>query len=134
MPKRKILFLDFDGVLHGEQDAHFARLAQFQDCLMKMPEVEVVISSSWRELHPFAELKSLFDPSFQDRIVGITPSLECGYEAGGRQCEIEAFLNAAGLNATNATWIALDDMDYFFDKECAGLILVNPTHGFKGGR
>jgi hypothetical protein len=40
-----------------------------------MPEVEIVISSSWRETHFLEDLKANFSASLRGRIIGVTPSL-----------------------------------------------------------
>lgn len=118
-------------MLHSDYcETHFSKRPLFEQYLIEMPEAEVVISSSWRESYPFHTLKEKFTDSLQDRIVGFTPSLACGYDAGGRQREIEAFLQAEGLDSSNATWRALDDMAYFFDKGSPYLILVDPNNGF----
>lgn len=127
---RKILFLDFDGVLHADLENDFSRLPDFERCLQAMPELEIVISSSWRELHPLETLKTIFRPEVRSRIIAATPVLEGGYEMGGRQREIEAFLRSARLDASNAAWVALDDIPLFFDPGCSFLILVDPTKGF----
>jgi hypothetical protein len=51
-----ILFLDFDGVLHPEGEAHihdggadFCFLPRLEALLREFPEVKIVISSAWRE-------------------------------------------------------------------------------------
>lgn len=127
---RKIVFLDFDGVLHGERDQEFARRALFERYVRKMPEVEIIISSSWREQYALDELKGFFHASIRERITGMTPVIENGYDPGGRQQEIETFLQDAGLNEQNACWIALDDLPHFFRPGCAYLTLVDPERGF----
>ena len=127
---RKILFLDFDGVLHPDGIALFSKLALFEEYLLKMPEVEVVVSSTWRETDPLHKLQGYFSASVRDRITGVTPSLEDGYECGGRQREILAFLDSAGLNDTNSSWVALDDMALFFEDDCPCLVLTDSTQGF----
>jgi hypothetical protein len=127
---RKILFLDFDGVLHADLENDFSRLPDFEGCLRDMPELEIVISSSWRELHPLETLKTLFRPEVRGRIIAATPVLEGGYEMGGRQREIETFLRSSRLDASNAAWAALDDIPFFFDPGCPFLILVDPARGF----
>lgn len=127
---RKIIFLDFDGVLHGERDPIFAKLPQFEQYALQMPEVEIVISSAWRETRGFDKLKAPFQPAIQQRIIGITPSLDGGYLPGGRQREIETYLQNAQLWKHNADWIALDDIGFFFDPDCPYLILVDGAHGF----
>ena len=53
-------FLDFDGVLHPDRssvDLYFCRLTLLEPWLRKRPQIEVVISSSWREAHPLDELR-----------------------------------------------------------------------------
>ncbi len=127
----KFLFLDFDGVLHSEYcETHFSKRPLFEHYLAKMPAMRVVISSSWRELYPFQTLREQFTNSVQNSIIGITPLLACGYEAGGRQREIEAFLRAKGLDPAHTAWRALDDLAYLFDEGCPNLILVDPDRGF----
>ncbi|WP_205895069.1 HAD domain-containing protein [Metapseudomonas otitidis] len=56
-----ILFLDFDGVLHPEYDGQatpadvvFCHLPRFEAVMRDHPEVEIVISSTWREQFPLA--------------------------------------------------------------------------------
>ena len=95
-----------------------------------MPEVEIVISSTWRETQSLDELKNYFSVDFRDRITGVTPSLEDGYECGGRQREIQTFLDSANLNSENASWVALDDMPLFFEDGYPNLILTDSSRGF----
>lgn len=127
---KKIIFLDFDGVLHREIEANFANLPLLEQYLHKMPEVEIVISSAWRETLSFTELKAIFSASLQHRICGVTPMLECGYNVGGRQREVEKFLADNNLDENNACWLALDDIEQFFDYGYKNLIVVNGNTGF----
>jgi hypothetical protein len=128
---RKILFLDFDGVLHTDTDTRqFSRIALLDSWLARMEDVEIVISSSWRDAYPIESLKKIFPALLRERIVGATPILENGYAKGGRQREIEAWLAAASLHHANAAWIALDDNAAFFDIGCPFLILVDPARAF----
>lgn len=136
---KKILFLDFDGVLHADTGlaGNFSRLGHLEKYLLKMPDVEIVISSSWRETYSFDKLKAFFPLHLRDRIIGTTPVLETSFDDGGRQREIEAFLKDASLNESNSSWVALDDMQFLFDADCAQLILVDASNGFNdshGGR
>jgi hypothetical protein len=127
---KKILFLDFDGVLHPDGVALFSRRDLLEEYLLLMPEIEIVISSTWRETQCLDELKDYFSASVRDRITGVTPSLEDGYDCGGRQREIHAFLDSNGLNDGNASWIALDDMPLFFEDGYPHLVLTDSTQGF----
>lgn len=73
-----VLYLDFDGALHPENsrtEPKFCRLPLLEAWLGERPSVEVVISSSWREVHPFAELVSFFAEDLQHRVIGVTPLL-----------------------------------------------------------
>ncbi len=126
---RKLLFLDFDGVLHPDGIGLFSKLPLFARYVQEMTDLEIFISSSWRETHSFDELKNIFPPALRNCIRGTTPALEDGYDSGGRQREIELFLANAGLNATNASWIAMDDMASFFEKDCPFLILTDSETG-----
>ncbi len=108
----------------------FSKLDVFEAYLLRMPGVEVVISSTWREDHDLEALRRFFSASVRDKIIGVTPSLGDGFDGGGRQREIHAFLDAAGLHTENASWVALDDMALFFENGYPHLILTDSTQGF----
>lgn len=127
---KRLLFLDFDGVLHGRDSPHFSNLRAFEQCLLAMPDVAIVVSSSWRQEHPLEVLKQMFCPGLRNRIIGITPTLPCGFDNGGRQREITTFLRTAGWNRTNACWRALDDSKSYFEDDCAWLVAVDGNQGF----
>jgi len=60
---RKIIFLDFDGVLHPDGVGLFSRLPLLESFLSRMPEAEIVVSSTWREDHTLDELRQfVFTP------------------------------------------------------------------------
>ena len=132
MPDRmkKILFLDFDGVLHPDGIALFSKLDLFERYLLKMPGVDIVISSTWREDHSLTALKNYFPASIRNQIIGVTPVLDDGYECAGRQREIQAYLDRAGLNKDNCAWVALDDIALFFEADWPHLILTDASSGF----
>ena len=129
---RKILFLDFDGVLHidGDPDGKFSRLPRLEEYLLQMPDIEIVVSSAWREFYSLEQIKEFFPITLRDRIIGITPVLTRSSTPRGRQRDVEAFLDAASLHELNAAWIALDDMKGFFDNGCPYLMWVDPARGF----
>jgi hypothetical protein len=60
----------------------------------------------------------------------VSPTLEEGYDPGGRQREIEAFLRAANLDGASSSWVALDDAAFYFDEHCPHLIVVPAERGF----
>lgn len=129
---RKILFLDFDGVLHGSSDfSNFGKLPALCRVLDQMPDVDIVISSTWRETYPLDLLKEYFPERIRSRVIGGTPMLTEGYEQGSRQREIEDYLALQGLHTGNAAWVALDDIAAFFDGNCPFLILTDGRIGFQ---
>lgn len=130
IPMRKIIFLDFDGVLHPDGVGLFSRLPVLESFLSRMPEVEVVVSSTWREDHTLEELREFFSPALRERISGVTPSLEDGYELGGRQKEIQSYLETQNLDHDACSWIALDDIALFFEEACPNLVLTDSSQGF----
>lgn len=127
---RKIIFLDFDGVLHPDGVAKFSRLPVLELFLSEMPEAEIVVSSTWREDHTLEQLRGFFSPHLRSRISGVTPSLDDGYERGGRQREILSYLENEGLSGENCTWVALDDIALFFEDACRNLVLTDASVGF----
>lgn len=127
---RKIIFLDFDGVLHPDGIAKFSRLPVLERFLVEMPDAEVVVSSTWREDHTLDQLRDIFSPPLRSRITGVTPSLDDGYDLEGRQKEILTYLANEGLSDTNCCWIALDDNAMFFEDSCQNLVLTDSSIGF----
>jgi hypothetical protein len=88
-------------------------------------------TSGWSSASTLDDLKSHFSASLRGRIIGITPTLDDGYDSGGRQREIEAFLKNARLNSANCSWVALDDTRLFFEDDCDFLVLTDPNQGFR---
>ena len=127
---RKIIFLDFDGVLHPDGIAKFSRLPVLERFLVEMPDAEVVVSSTWREDHTLNQLQNFFSPHLRHRIAGVTPSLDDGYELGGRQKEILSYVANEGLSDTNCHWVALDDIAMFFEESYQNLVLTDSSVGF----
>ena len=71
------LFLDFDGVLHPQgatTDRLFEKANLLQICLQRIENIEVVISSSWAEVHPLEEMRDFFEEQqdLQRLLVGCT--------------------------------------------------------------
>ena len=125
----KLLFLDIDGVLHADHEQQMARRPLFEHYLQQLPELRVVISSTWREDYTLTELRQFFSPSVQQQIIDMTPCLSMGYDLGGRQREIELFLQQPMWQGSR--WLALDDWRSFFDEECAQLLWIDPNTGFQ---
>lgn len=71
-----VVFVDFDGVLHPygcPEAVHFCRLELFEGWLRRRPQVDVVISSTWRETRSVAEWTLFFADDLKQRVIGVTP-------------------------------------------------------------
>ena len=146
-PFRMIVFLDFDGVLHPDRSnmaPKFCRMPLLEAWLRERPVVEVVISSSWREVHPFEELVSFFSEDLQTRVVGCTPRLQRSSDGGrfvgwaqtsepfglpvfARELECRRWMHSSWEPCRN--WAALDDMPELFEPTCAELVVCDPALG-----
>lgn len=70
-----LLALDIDGVLHpaGAPDhALLTRLPLLEAWLRRRPNVQIVITSSWRVSHSLEGLRELFSSDLQCRVIGKT--------------------------------------------------------------
>ena len=125
-----ILFLDFDGVLHplNREDGALSRLPQLEITLRKFNEIDIVISSAWRQEYSLAQLREYFSDDIQKRIIDVTPVLNHLDNRYLRQAEIDLWLRDAGREYEG--WIALDDSEWLFPPGCRNLILVDPEVGF----
>ena len=122
---KKILFLDFDGVLHNTTSSPellFNKMGLLIDALQENP-CSIVISSSWRFHHDLDQLKKYLDP-ISNLIIGTTGAPYVGRYP--RYNEIKADLNQ---HAPFADWRALDDSFLEFPKDCPELILCHAKTG-----
>ncbi|NIN32604.1 HAD domain-containing protein [Hydrogenophaga sp.] len=124
------LFLDVDGVLHRRAPGaeKFTALPQLQQSIRRHPRLEVVISSSWREVFDFEDLVELFDEDLRARIVGSTPVLEQDTEFV-RQRECEQWMRTHC--PPGQEWIALEDEKALFQPGCPQLLLVDGSKGLQ---
>jgi hypothetical protein len=125
MSKEKLLFLDFDGVLHPSHfagEAAFARASLLEETLAQFAP-KIVISSSWRFTHSIDKIKKLLPSPIADLIIGATGSPVMGKHP--RFNEIQNFLQGYGP----ADWKALDDSYWEFPSPCPKLIRCNPNTG-----
>ena len=119
---RMILFLDFDGVLHPEinyrEEELFSKRPLFETVLRGFPDVDIVISSTWRLNHSLDELRRKFSPDIAQRIIDVTPvyadfpELQLVIGQYQRHVEIEGWLRRT--QRVWEPWIALDDKSYLF--------------------
>lgn len=141
MSKSPILFLDFDGVLHPDfarGQALFSARALLWQLLDECPHVEVVFSTSWREIHPVDELIQYVTAGggehYAARFIGTTPSIVAKREANVRQCyrrETEIKLWLLGNGQNHRSWIALDDFKEYFSPACPNLITIDHITGLR---
>lgn len=132
----RTLFLDIDGVLHPEhchQSRHFCCLPVFEQVLRRVPDCDVVITSTWRLEVAFESLRARFSSDVAHRIVGVTekysslvdiPSPLLCYE---REAECQAWLRSN--DRLILPWLALDDRAWNFRPFNPLLFLVNGRTG-----
>ena len=129
-----ILFLDFDGVLHQEyiadtapgavrSESDFSCLPRFEAVMRDFPQVDIVISSAWRETNSLDALRKLFSSDIANRIVSVTPILPLSIDAR-REREILAWLSMSGRESE--TIVAVDDWPALFTPNCSFLFAVDP--------
>jgi hypothetical protein len=138
----RVLFLDFDGVLHPESCAerdHFCYLPNFCGVFRGADpdhKVPIVVSSLWRHHCTLVQMRSYFPQDIAGQIVGVTPYLS-DQEArdvkdwdlyGGeqsrtchRQREIVMWMQA---HSPQGRWLAIDDRAAYFHKDTPHLFLV----------
>ena len=118
-----ILFLDFDGVLHAASNhansqEQFKRLPLLENWLRAHLDVDIVISSSWREDLEFEALVQLFSEDLRHRVIGKCPIILLTEDMNYyRFEEIKSWLK---LEKYDGLWLALDDATHefppYFDK------------------
>lgn len=125
-----ILFLDFDGVLHPFSRPHgpLTLVPHFERVMRDFPQVDIVISSTWREAYGLAQLRSFFSDDIAARIVDVTPVFSPLTYQHVREIEIRSWLQGNGKG--DEEWLAIDDTSSFFGPDCENLILVDGEIGF----
>jgi hypothetical protein len=125
-----LIFLDFDGVLRREDAPRYRfekplRVA-FEAAVRRIPDAEIVVASTWREVVGLTGLRKLFSPDVAERIVGVTP-FALVRDDHYRYREILAYLKQNG--AERRQWVAVDDTSAHYSRGVP-LILVDPARGF----
>jgi hypothetical protein len=125
-----VLFLDFDGVLHpfSRPNGPLVHVPYLERVLRDFPDVDIVISSAWREAHSLQQLRTFFSGDIAQRIVGVTPQLDSLKHPFIREAEIVAWLH--DTVRVSDKWVALDDIPSFFSPGCRNLVLVDSDVGF----
>lgn len=104
----RLLFLEFDGVLHSSRaeldGKYFAWLPALEKLLATHPDVRIVVHSYWRYHHSDQELKE-FLGSLCERFIGSTPQVE-------QEKSIETVLQTR--QGQHSSYLVLDaDLDEF---------------------
>jgi hypothetical protein len=130
---RRVLFIDFDGVLHPDPAldcaalsssvGHFGWLAALVEILKPHPDVAVVVHSSWREVYNEPELKDILS-ELGSRVLGATP-------IGARYESILRWL--ADRPEFTSVRILDDDISEFPSPIPDELIVCDPNHGVTDG-
>lgn len=135
---RLYLFLDFDGVMHPQPyDGNaFCQLPLIEEVLREFQNVNIIISSSWREHYDLMSLKRMFSEDINHRVIDVTkfyrnPAIDhptnppTDFE---RQWEIELWMR--DNSSPDATWIAVDDYPKWFEPDCPNLLATSAASGF----
>ena len=133
------LFLDFDGVLHhvGDSPRVLEHAARLGDLLAGNPEVQIIVSSSWREIHDLEEMREFCRPALGSRLVDVTPSIvqkrvldddlpysrfiEIAYWLAGGLARTSGWIEMESSALARDDWIAIDDNDVWFPPGCRQL-------------
>jgi dsDNA-binding SOS-regulon protein len=127
---RKVVFLDFDGVLHRLTTGTFRKLPLFCEFLRQNEDVSIVISSTWRLQYPLEELREFFEADVRDQIIDVTPDLtvSAGLIAlGATRCE--EISNWLARNRDVTRWAILDDESGLFKNHRDRLVLTDASEG-----
>jgi len=143
MSKRKLIFLDIDGVLNhiGHAVAFQGKKVAYRACsidsvalgllkwVCKVTDTEIVISSTWRR-EGIDWIKGVFEghgwslPPIVDR----TPS-QNGY-GGHRGTQIKEWLDGHTYHSGNCTYVIIDDDSDMFDEQKPFFVHTDSNLGF----
>lgn len=125
----KLLFLDFDGVLRRRNSPLYEfeadLLNNLEETIRFAPNVNIVITSSWREAFGLNDLRRRFSADIAERIEGVTP-LSHDFSDRRRYREVLAYLKRYHDFKTH--WLALDDDSEHFPTD-APVLIVDPDKG-----
>ena len=125
--KNKILFLDFDGVLHPSMCdiKKYLSHAPLLAALITEYPCQIVISSSWRFQYTLEEIKKMLPKAISQQVIGMTGEAYPG--AYQRYNEIKFYLLVHGKSL--ADWKALDVTQNEFPADCKNLIICSHLTG-----
>ncbi len=124
---KKYIFLDFDGVLNINGKEKFYRAQHFADSIKNLDDLWVVFSTSWREYTPLERLTDMMPRCIHHKCIGKTPFINYSMSQPRYQ-EIMQYNKEFNINDNQ--WVAIDDMQSLFPKDCPNLILTDAKIGF----
>jgi len=130
MASIKILFLDFDGVLHplnSKRESLFCNVHYLEKSL-EGASCKIVITSNWRLTHSIDAMRELLPQKISELIIGAT-DIAAGVNHQ-RFVEIQNYLNMY-IDSNPVDWRAIDDTVIHFPSECENLICCD-THSGMG--
>ena len=123
----KVLFLDFDGVLHSHFDSDaslWTFLPRLESVLREFAGVSVVVTSSWGDRRSIDELRRFFSPDIAPRVVEKVRTERRRIKPHGERGEACArFCRRHQLRA--GEWVAIDDTPSLFRKTDPLIYCVN---------
>ena len=149
----KILFLDYDGVLHADSvflehrrpvlrggGTLFEWAPHLLSALKPHPDVSIVLSTSWARMRGFTRARAALPAPLGEKVIGATWHSRMGQsELGGfrmvntqwdnatRYEQIMAYIERA---RSRIDWLAIDDDDNGWAEECRDrLILTDSDRG-----
>jgi len=126
MTPKKVVYLDFDGVLHATSlvtEDLFSRVHLLEP-LFESDCAGIVISSSWRFTHSLTALQAKLPSTLAKRLIGMT-----GDAIIGKHARYQEIINHVHTLEGPIDWRALDDSYWEFPSNCQELIRCNPNTG-----
>jgi len=126
MPHRKIVYLDFDGVLHPTSLVTEGLLSRVHllEHLFENGCASIVISSSWRFTHSLPALQAKLPSILAKSVIDMT-----GDAIIGKHARYQEIINHVHSLEGPIDWRALDDSYCEFPSNCQELIRCNPNTG-----
>jgi HAD domain in Swiss Army Knife RNA repair proteins len=124
----KILFLDFDGVLHplnSNRENLFCNVHYLEKSL-EVASCKIVITSNWRLTHSVDTMRELLPKKIGELIIGATDIAAAADHQ--RFVEIQSYLHTH-IDSSPVDWRAIDDTPHDFPSECENLIYCDPYSG-----
>ncbi len=144
----KILYLDFDGVLHPNEVYKYKKEVRMdyrghslfewndilEDILDNYPDLKIVLSTTWVRMTTFHKSKKRLPASVQEKVIGATYH-SCYKKDSELYYEFPTLSRYESIKRDvhrrkPSRWIALDDdNEYWHESEKGKLILCHPDRG-----